>query len=110
MYSNRYTNRVFAYELSKAGLQFEQQVRLPLTYDGMVFKSAYRVDFVVEGELIVELKSVERLLPVHHSQVLTYLKLSGLSHGLLFNFNETLLKNGIRSIVLGYPKENFVSS
>ena len=89
-----------AYEMTKAGLRFDRQVALPVSYDGFVFDRAFRVDFVIENELIVEVKSVERLLPVHHTQLLTYLKLAGLRKGLLINFNAPLLKQGLKSIVL----------
>jgi len=86
--------------MTKAGLYFERQVALRLVYDGLEFDRAFRVDFVVERELVVELKSVERLIPVHQAQLLTYMRLSGLRKGLLFNFNESLLKHGIKSVVL----------
>ena len=75
------------YEFTQAGLQFEHQVRLPVVYNGVELSSAYRVDFIVETCLIVEIKCVEKLLPVHNAQVLSYLKLSGLPLGLLLNFN-----------------------
>jgi GxxExxY protein len=88
-----------AHEMTRAGLHFERQVTVPLTYGGLVFDRGFRADFVVEKELVVELKSVERLAPVHHTQLLTYMRLTGLRKGLLFNFNEALLKHGIKSIV-----------
>src|SRR6266446_8835512 len=86
------------YELTQADLQFEHQVRLPVVYSGIHLSSAYRVDFIVENCLIVELKCVEKLLPVHSAQVLSYLKLSGLSLGLLLNFNVPHMRQGIRRI------------
>jgi len=89
-----------AHEMQKAGLRFERQVVLPLTYDGLRFPKAFRVDFIVEHELLVELKSIERFQPVHSMQVRTYLKLADLRKGLLINFNVPLLKDGIKSIVL----------
>jgi GxxExxY protein len=89
------------YELTQAGLHFEHQVRLPVVYSGIELSSAYRVDFIVENCLIVELKSVEKLLPVHAAQVLSYLKLSGLSLGLLLNFNVPHMRQGIRRIING---------
>jgi GxxExxY protein len=89
-----------AHEMTKAGLRFDRQVALPVIYDGLVFHRAFRVDFVVEDELILELKSVEHVAPVHHTQLLTYLKLSGLRKGLLINFNVPLLKEGLKSVVL----------
>jgi GxxExxY protein len=88
-----------AHEMHKAGLRFQRQVALPLIYDSIRFPQAFRADFIVEDELLVELKSVEHLQPVHHSQLLTYLKLAGLRKGLLINFNVRLLKEGLRSIV-----------
>ena len=89
-----------AHEMELAGLQFDRQVPLPLTYDGIMFERGFRVDFVVENELVVEIKSVEHLIPVHKAQLLTYMKLTGLRKGLLLNFNEALLKHGIKSVVL----------
>jgi GxxExxY protein len=76
------------YELTQAGLQFEHQVRLPVVYHGIQLRAAaYRVDFIIESCLVVEIKCVEKLLPVHSSQLLSYLTLSGLKLGLLLNFN-----------------------
>ena len=89
-----------AHEMTKAGIRFEQQVAVPIRYDGVVFENPFRADFIVENELLVELKSVEQLLPIHDTQLLTYLKLSGIRKGLLMNFNVTLLKDGLKSIVL----------
>ena len=93
------------YELAQAGLQFEHQVALPLVYSGMRLKTAYRVDFIVENCLIVEIKCVEKLLPVHSSQLLTYLKLSGIKLGLIFNFNVPHMRNGIHRIINGPEKD-----
>jgi len=89
-----------AHEMTKAGLRFDQQVAVPIVYDGVVFDNPFRADFIIEDELLVELKSVERTLPVHDTQVLTYMKLSGIRKGLLINFNVTLLKDGLKSFVL----------
>lgn len=86
--------------MTKAGLRFDRQVVLPVTYDGVVLLRGFRIDFVVEDELVLELKSVEHVAPVHHTQLLTYLKLSGLRKGLLINFNVPLLKEGLKSVVL----------
>lgn len=88
-----------AHEMGKAGLRFQRQVLLLLIYDGIRFPCAFRADFVVEDELLIELKSTERLQPVHQAQLLTYLKLAGLKKGLLINFNATLLTQGLKSIV-----------
>ena len=87
-------------EMSKAGLNFESEVTMPLIYDGIRFDKAFRADFIVEKELLVEVKSVEHVLPVHASQVLTYLRLTGLRKGLLINFNVPVLKQGLKSFVM----------
>jgi len=81
-------------------LDFARQVPLPLTYKGVQLDCGYRLDFAIENQLILELKVVERILPVHEAQMLTYLKLSGYKIGLLLNFNTILLKDGIRRFVL----------
>jgi len=88
----------FYYELTKAGLRFEHQVHLPVVYEGIQLSTAYRVDFIVEGCLVVELKCVERVLPVHRAQLLSYLKLTGHKLGLLLNFNAPTLV--IKRVVL----------
>ena len=72
------------------------QVALPVVYDGVQIDVGYRLDMVVDETVIVELKAIEKLLPIHSAQLLSYLKLSGLRVGLLMNFNEVLLKDGIR--------------
>jgi len=90
----------FALELKQNGILFQRQVPLAVSYKGLILDCSYRLDFVVEQYLIVELKSVERLLPVHDAQILTYLKLSGMRIGLLMNFNVRLLKDGIKRLVL----------
>jgi GxxExxY protein len=89
-----------AYELNKRGLRISQQLSLPIIYDGNQLDSGLRLDFLVEECVIVELKAVERLLPVHHAQVLTYLKLTGYRLGLLINFNVSIIRNGIKRIAL----------
>lgn len=89
-----------AHELHKAGLAFEKQPSLPVVYDGIRLDAGLRLDFVVGQAVIVELKAVETLLPVHKAQVLTYLKLTGHRLGLLINFNVPLIKDGIRRIIL----------
>lgn len=88
------------HEMTKARLRFEREVAFPLVYDGLSFKRAFRVDFVVENELVLEVKAVDALAPVHDSQVLTYMRLLRLRKGLLINFNVRVLKEGIRSFVL----------
>ena len=89
-----------AHELTKVRLQFERQVVVPIIYDGLEFDRGFRVDLIVENELVVEIKSVERLIPVHTAQLLTYMKLTHLRKGLLLNFNVALMKDGIKSVVL----------
>ena len=92
---------VMAYELKKGGLIADRQKAMPITYDGIRFDEAFRSDIVVNGKIITELKSVEALLPVHAKQLLTQLRLSELKLGLLINFGEAHLKNGIKRIVNG---------
>ena len=89
-----------AYELSKNNIPFELEKKIPVTYKLVNIDCAYRADMVVDNKILLELKSVDRLLPIHKAQVLTYLKLSGLKLGMLINFNVTLLRRGIRRIIL----------
>lgn len=91
------------YELSSLGLKVEQQKALPVVYKTVKLDAGYRIDLLVENSVILELKTVERLLPVHQAQLLSYLKLSGLHLGLLINFNETILKKGIKRLVNDFP-------
>ena len=88
-----------AYELSALGLLVEQQVPMPFVYKQIKLDCGYRLDLSVERKVIVEIKSVETLAPVHFAQTLTYLKLSGCKLGLLINFNTLILKDGIHRIV-----------
>ena len=90
-----------AYELSRAGIAFERQKGMPLSYKGTLLNCGYRLDFLVEKSLILELKSVANLEPIHEAQLLTYLKLSKNSLGLLINFNVPLLKDGIKRMTAG---------
>jgi GxxExxY protein len=87
-------------ELQEAGLAFRRQVPLPITYKSVRLDCGYRLDLLIEDQLILELKAVEGLLPIHEAQVLTYMKLSGFRTGLLLNFNSAVLKNGIRRLML----------
>ena len=89
-----------AYELEKAGFMPERQVRLPIVYDGATLDAELRLDLWLERSLILEVKAVEIVLPVHHGQLMTYLKLTKNRLGLLINFNVPLLKNGIKRIAL----------
>jgi GxxExxY protein len=93
------------YELSFRGLHVEHQVHLPLIYKEVQLPAASRIDFIVEKCLIVEIKCVEKLLPVHAAQLLSYLKLSGLHLGLLINFNVPHLRHGIRRVINGPEAE-----
>ena len=89
------------YEFTRAGLHFEHQVAVPIVYEGIRLTAGFRVDYLVESCLVVELKCVETLQPIHLAQTLTYLKLSRITLGLLINFNVPHLKSGIRRVVNG---------
>ena len=88
-----------AYELPERGLGVERQKALPVRYRGVNVDCGYRIDLLVEGKVIVELKAVERLEAIHKAQLISYLKLSGCKVGLLINFNVKVLKDGIRRLV-----------
>ena len=88
------------HELTKRGISVKRQVSLPICYDGVRLDAGLRLDLLVEDSVIVELKAVDRLLPVHKAQVITYLKLSGHRLGLLINFNVPVIKSGIQRVVL----------
>ena len=90
------------HELAKLGIPTRKQVALPIRYDSILLEVGYCLDLLVDDQLVVEVKCVERLDRVHFAQVLTYLRLSGRKVGLLINFNEALLKDGLRRIVNGY--------
>jgi GxxExxY protein len=90
-----------AHELNKRGLRVERQVELPVVYDGVQIDLGYRLDLVVEGAVIVELKAVEKIAPIHEAQLLSYLKLSNKKLGLLINFNVLHLKDGIKRMANG---------
>jgi len=85
--------------MDRAGLKFRREVVFPLVYDGLSFERAFRADFVIEDDLVLEVKAVEAFAPVHDSQVLTYMRLLRLRKGLLINFNVDLIKNGIARVV-----------
>lgn len=89
-----------ARELLLSGLAFAVQMPVPMTYKGVPVECVYRADIVVEDELLLEIKSVERLMPIHDAQVLTYLKLLHLKQGMLMNFNERRLVDGLKNILL----------
>ena len=88
-----------AYDLKEIGLNIKQQVSMPFIYKEIKLDIGYRLDLLIEDKVIIEIKSVESLAPVHYAQLLTYLKLSKLKLGLLINFNTKLLKEGIHRIV-----------
>lgn len=88
------------HELHLRGFSFQRQVNLPIIYKGLNLDCGYRIDIVVEDRVVVELKSIERILPVHEAQLLTYLRLSRKNVGLLINFNVPVLKSGIIRRVL----------
>jgi len=87
-------------ELQKRGVPYLPQYLLPICYEGVTVEGAYRIDLLVGDQLVVEMKSVEQLLPIHSAQLLTYLKLSGNRLGLLINFNTPRIKDGIKRIAL----------
>ncbi|HYV93610.1 MAG TPA: GxxExxY protein [Chitinophagales bacterium] len=89
---------VIAYRLSKRGLNIERQKGIPVVFEDVKMDLGFRADIIVEGKLIIEIKSIEALAPVHHKQLLTYLRLTGLKLGLLLNFNEAPMKDGIHRI------------
>lgn len=96
---------VLAYELNKRGLTIERQVPVMVEYEGVLFEEGYRLDLLVEGRVIVEVKSIEQLANVHKKQLLTYLRLTKTKLGLLINFNEEVIRNGIKRIVNGLDRE-----
>jgi GxxExxY protein len=91
---------LMVYELRKRGFEVEYEVPVPLVYDGVKLDAGYRLDLLVNDSVIVEIKAVEKIIPVHDAQLLTYLKLTGIRLGLLINFNTKLIKDGIKRIVL----------
>ena len=92
-----------AFELAQHGLVVEQQKPLPVVYREVKLDCGYRLDLLVEGRVIVEIKAVNRLAPIHQAQLLSYLKLSGCKVGLLINFNVEVVKDGIRRVVNDFP-------
>lgn len=96
--------RILEYELRKSGLHVVSEKSIPVAWDDIKFDEGFRSDLIVEEKVIIELKSVEKVLPVHKKQLLTYLRLSGLKLGLLINFGDKLLKDGITRIVNGFEE------
>jgi len=97
---------VLAKELERRGFVVVRQVAVPIEYKGMKFDEGFRADIIVEGLVILELKSVEQLSKVHHKQLFTYLKLKELRLGYLLNFGAALMKDGIKRMVNGLPEDN----
>jgi len=97
-------------EFRDAGIKFQRQLELPIKYKGSVLDCGYRLDFLVEDSLVVEIKSVALLQPIHEAQMLTYLRLGNWNLGLLINFNMPVLKDGVRRVVLNYPETPSASS
>jgi GxxExxY protein len=97
-------------ELRKRGLRVESQVPIAVRYDGETLDIGYRADLLVEGLVLVELKSIENLMPIHKAQLLSYLRLRGNEVGLLINFNVEHLKNGIKRVINSRPKFSVASA
>jgi GxxExxY protein len=93
-------DQCFCHELQLRGLSLQCQLDLPVVYKGLQLDCGYRLDVVVDDSVVIELKSVEQILPIHQAQLLTYLRLSGKKVGLIINFNVAVLKNGIVRRVL----------
>lgn len=92
--------RCLAHELARSKIPYARQVPVPMMYDGVALKCAYRADLIVDGSLLIEIKSVDKLAPIHRAQVLTYLKLLGLRQGMIMNFNSRRLVDGLRNVLL----------
>ena len=90
---------VLSYELKKNGLRCDRQVGIPIFYEDIKMELGFKADLIIEEKVIIELKSVENILPVHKKQLLTYLKLTGMKLGLLVNYNVELIKDGITRVV-----------
>ncbi|MBV8585929.1 MAG: GxxExxY protein [Verrucomicrobia bacterium] len=99
-------HRMLAFELEEAKIAFEKEVAVPIKYKSIVLESGFRADFIVDNSLLVEIKSVETIQPVHLKQVLTYVRLANLRLGLLINFGEEYLKNGIKRFANGIPDDS----
>lgn len=89
-----------SWELREAGVEFARQVQVPVVYKGQKLAAVYRLDFVVDERVVVEIKAAEKVAPVHEAQLLTYLRHTGIPVGLLFNFNSAVLKDGLRRLGL----------
>jgi len=98
------------YELTRMGLFFQQQVSMPIRYKGLEIPRAYRADLIVEGLVVVEFKSVDIIHRVHIAQLMTYLRMSGLTIGLLINFNVPILVHGIKRVINDLPPDQYVQA
>mgnify|MGYP001262111310 CR=1 FL=1 len=96
---------ILAYELKKRGLRVASEVPIPLHWDGLTFDVGFRADLIVEDQVVVELKSVEKTAAVHKKQLLTYLRVTNKRLGLLINFGEAILKDGISRVINGYDEK-----
>lgn len=92
---------ILAYELKKRGLHVQRQIAVPIVYDSLRFEEGYRLDLLVDESIVVEIKSIDQIMPVHKKQLLTYLRLMQKPLGLLLNFNVSLMKDGITRLVNG---------
>ena len=92
-------HQCLCYELRLRKIDFRSELPMPVEYKGVKLDCGYRIDLLIEDEIIVELKSVERLMPIHDAQILSYMKLAKIKQGFLINFNVKLLKNGLKSFV-----------
>lgn len=101
---------ILCYELDKKGLQIERQLVMPINYEDLFIEKAYKVDLIVEKQLIVEVKSVEYLLAVHYKQLMTYLKLLHIKDGMLLNFKVEQMKEGIHRVFNTFSKPSFSPS
>lgn len=95
--------KCMVFDLTETGFKVEQQKPLPIVYKGVKLECGYRLDLLIEDEIIVEIKSVEKLLPIHQAQLLSYLKIADKRVGMLINFNVKVLKRGLRRVVNGFP-------
>ena len=98
-------DQCLAYELTSRDIRFQHQMALPVNYRGVQIACGYRVDYLIEGRLLVELKASECLQPIHFAQTLTYLRRLGLHRGLIINFNVCRLVDGVKSVVNGKPDD-----
>ena len=101
----RVYDELLYYELNKIGLKVKRQITMPISYEVLQINDAYKLDLLIEDKVIIEIKSIEYILPVHFKQVNTYLKLMNLKHGILLNFKVDLMKNGIHRVFNNFGNE-----